>query len=104
MTRGEGHHPLPPLFSFNCFTMKKTFNDLSLSALLNIQQDLDGLLQKYALVPQMEKVRLACMAAYPSLLDAVQQKKVEAEETEAAQQQAMADAEAEAAADEGRLF
>lgn len=81
-----------------------TLFDLPLSRLLEIQADADAFLQKYAILPPMEKVRLQLMGLYPLLLEAIEQKKVEAEENKAIQQQALADAEAEELADEGRLF
>ena len=83
---------------------KLTFEKLPLHKLLELQGDLDIFLAKYALTPTLERVRLAILAVYPSLLEAIQQKKVEAEENKAIQQQALADAEAEELADEGRLF
>ena len=106
MNRGGRRTPPPPPFFFSTIMSKEklTFEKLPLHKLLELQGDLDIFLAKYALTPTLERVRLAILAVYPSLLEAIQQKKVEAEENKAIQQQALADAEAEELADEGRLF
>lgn len=57
-----------------------TLKDLSLQKLEELQIDLDRFLQKYALLPPVEKVRLAVMGVYPLLLEQIETKRAEAQE------------------------
>lgn len=48
-----------------------TIETISLDALIELRNDCDLFLQKYALFPQFEKARLAIIPLYPSILQRI---------------------------------
>lgn len=55
-----------------------TIEKMPLDALLELRNDCDIFLQKYALFPQFEKARLALIAIYPAILELIEKRQAEA--------------------------
>lgn len=58
--------------------MISTIDKMPLDALIELRNDCDIFLQKYALFPQFEKARLALIAVYPSILERIAKMEAEA--------------------------